>query len=194
MALRRRRCVPVNKSTIFGVILGAVIVLCLNKLYEHKEDFQQLKEYYVNKLNTLKQQTQTRIVVPVRRYDNANSLNTYQKVYDVSECRDKPLEPSFKQRGEHWVLYNYVKAEKNYKCYESVTYSTQGDYSFLDNLITIVDRWRGPISIALYAPGDDFQASLDSIAYMRNCETPMIKKYVTFHLFFDYRHLPKGVR
>lgn len=61
---------------------------------------------------------------------------------------------------------------------------------FLDNIIPLVDRWEGPISVALYAPGYDFYTTLDTIAYLRNCETPLIRKLVSFHIVFDQEHTP----
>lgn len=113
---------------------------------------------------------------------------------NVLKCKDKELRPAFKQRGDFWVLYNYVLADQQFSCAETVTYTTHGDYTFLDNLPVLVDRWRGPISVALYAPGYDFQKTLDSIAYLRTCENDLIRKFVSFHVFFAYQNLPDAVR
>lgn len=129
-----------------------------------------------------------------KQVKEASDLPTLEKVQEITRCMDVDLQPAIKQRGNFWVLYNYVLAEKTFHCYESVTYTTQSDYSFLDNLIPLVERWKGPISVALYAPGEDFHVTVDSIAYLRNCETPLIKKYVTFHIFFEAEHTPKQVR
>lgn len=102
--------------------------------------------------------------------------------------------PKTQQRGDYWVLYNYVTADKRFKCHESITYSTHADYSFMDNLVPLVERWKGPVSIAMHAPGSDFENTIDSIAYLRDCTTPLIKEYVTFHVFFSTKHVPKEVR
>lgn len=47
--------------------------------------------------------------------------------------------------------------------------------------------------MALEAPGTDFHKTLESIFYLRNCEPSKhnIRKYVTFHLFFDNKHVPR---
>lgn len=132
-------------------------------------------------------------IITTDMVEDDSDLSTLRSVADITKCKDSDLVSSIKQRGDYWVLYNYVKAEKSFHCYESITYTTQGDYSFLDNLIPLVDRWKGPISVALHAPGDDFHTTVDSIAYLRNCETPLIKKYVTFHIFFESKHTPKQV-
>uniref|UniRef100_A0A1I8PQ64 Uncharacterized protein n=1 Tax=Stomoxys calcitrans TaxID=35570 RepID=A0A1I8PQ64_STOCA len=52
----------------------------------------------------------------------------------------------------------------------------------------------GPVSLALFAPGDDFYPTLDSIQYMRHCLTisELIRDYVTFHIFFAEADLPLG--
>lgn len=52
--------------------------------------------------------------------------------------------------------------------------------------------WKAPISFALYAPGNDFYATMESIVYVRNClpESELIRDYVTFHIYIQRRHLP----
>jgi len=97
-------------------------------------------------------------------------------------------------RGDHWVLYNYIKAEKQFQCNESITYTTHGGYEFLDNLEPLLQRWQGPLSIAVYAPGTDFQKAIDSILYYRECaESTLVKDFVTFHVFFDFDHTPEQI-
>lgn len=100
------------------------------------------------------------------------------------------------QHGEYIVLYNYVKASKSFGTHESVTFTAPADYTFLDNLPTLMQRWQGPVSIALYAPGDDFEVTLKSIAYLRHCapnSIDNIRDLVTFHVFFHQQHVPYQV-
>ena len=115
------------------------------------------------------------------------------KVKSVTKCLDRPMTAKVQQRGDYWVLYNYVKAERVFKCHESITYTTHADYSFMDNLLPLLERWRGPISIALHAPGTDFKNTLDSIAYLRDCTDSLVKEYVTIHIYFSTKHVPKEV-
>merc|ERR1719295_796482 len=97
-------------------------------------------------------------------------------------------------RGDHWVLYNYIKARKQFQCNESITYTTHGGYEFLDNLEPLLKRWQGPLSIAVYAPGTDFQKAIDSILYYRECaETTTVRDFATFHIFFDFDHIPEQI-
>ncbi|XP_018321905.1 beta-1,4-glucuronyltransferase 1-like [Agrilus planipennis] len=72
-------------------------------------------------------------------------------------------------------------AERSVRCYESVTYSTQGDLNFLDNLVPLVERWKGPVSVSVYAPGTDFLLALRTIQYLRECTSPLIKEYLAFN-------------
>lgn len=121
----------------------------------------------------------------------ATEESTYQEqLIKAIPCYDRFLERKIEQHGNFWVLSNYIRASKQYRCFESITYTTHADYTFLDNLIPLVQRWNGPISIALHAPGTDFQPTLDCIAYLRNCVDPRLKKLVTFHLLFDMGHTP----
>lgn len=52
--------------------------------------------------------------------------------------------------------------------------------------------WMGPISFALYAPGHDFNATMDAIQYARLClrDSKLIRDYVTFHIYFPKSHMP----
>ena len=108
-------------------------------------------------------------------------------------CNEKSMEPRRAQRGDYWVLYNYVPMSMAVRCWESVTYTTHADYTFLDNLEPLLERWRAPISIAMHAPGTDFAATLDAIKYSRNCGSPLVSQLVTFHVFFSSKHVPKTV-
>lgn len=47
--------------------------------------------------------------------------------------------------------------------------------------------------MALYAPGTDFKPTLSSIQYLRQCGSPLIAEFVTFHLYFGSGHVPKSV-
>lgn len=108
-------------------------------------------------------------------------------------CNEKSTEPRRAQRGDYWVLYNYVPMSMAVRCWESVTYTTHADYTFLDNLEPLLERWRAPISIAMHAPGTDFPATLNAIRYSRNCGSPLVSQLVTFHVFFSSKHVPKMV-
>ncbi|KAK8400375.1 hypothetical protein O3P69_003215 [Scylla paramamosain] len=117
-----------------------------------------------------------------------------RKMYpDLRECTTRPLRPFYQQRGDYWVLENYLPAVMSFRCDESITYTTHGDYTFLDNLEPLTSRWQGPVSVAVYAPGDDFNATVNTILYLRDCWAEGIKKYVTFHLFFHVTHTPKKI-
>lgn len=45
------------------------------------------------------------------------------------------------QRGDFWVLKNYIRAEhEELRCFETLTYTTHSDFTFLDNLIPLLER------------------------------------------------------
>lgn len=123
------------------------------------------------------------------------SKNTSNNLRDILKCNDKSLKTNIEYHGQYIIFTNFVKADKQYKYEESITLSVPADYRFLDNVIPLAERWKGPISVALYAPGHDFFTSLKCIAYLRKCSTvsDLIKKDVTFHLFFEHEHIPNQV-
>ncbi|XP_050435016.1 beta-1,4-glucuronyltransferase 1 [Adelges cooleyi] len=123
----------------------------------------------------------------------AVAVTPLRPLRDLLGCSDKSNRRRIAQRGDYWVLYNYVPARRWFKCDESITYTTHADYTFLDNLEPLLDRWRGPISIALYTPGADFMPTLSAIRYLRQCRSPLVAELVTFHLYFASGHVPKSV-
>ncbi|KAF2366055.1 hypothetical protein FHG87_003195 [Trinorchestia longiramus] len=52
---------------------------------------------------------------------------------------------------------------------------------------------KGPVSISVYAPGSDFDSTISTILYLRDCWAEGIKKYVTFHLIYHTDHVPKKI-
>lgn len=127
---------------------------------------------------------ETEFIAPVAPVD---------RLRHILRCYDKDLAYRVAQKGNMWVLYNYVRAKHRFACHESITYTTHGEFTFLDNVEPVVERWKGPISMALYAPGTDFQRTLNSIRYLRKCGSSLISEYVTFHLYFDDEHLPETI-
>ncbi|XP_042887443.1 beta-1,4-glucuronyltransferase 1-like [Penaeus japonicus] len=66
-----------------------------------------------------------------------------RKMYpDLRECSTRSMRPFYQQRGDYWVLENYIPAALNFRCDESITYTTHGDYTFLDNLEPLTSRWQ----------------------------------------------------
>ena len=79
------------------------------------------------------------------------------------------------------------------RCWESITYTTHADYTFLDNLEPLLERWKGPISLAMHAPGTDYDTTVKTIRYLRECSTQPVSEYVTFHIYFPSKHMPKAI-
>ncbi|XP_018021939.2 beta-1,4-glucuronyltransferase 1 [Hyalella azteca] len=121
-------------------------------------------------------------------------LSLEKKMFpDFRGCASRPSLPIQSQHGEYWILENYIPADLSFRCDESITYTTHGDYTHLDNIETITSRWQGPVSIGLYAPGGDFNITTSSIMYLRDCRTESIRKYVTFHLIYHTDHIPEKI-
>lgn len=57
-------------------------------------------------------------------------------------------------------------------------------------------RWKAPVGMSLFAPGTDFKPTIDSIRYLRDCtgeDGELLKKFMTFHIFFHADHIPLTV-
>ncbi|KAH8319070.1 hypothetical protein KR067_006747 [Drosophila pandora] len=119
-----------------------------------------------------------------------------QNLQRFVKCRDKHYEGTKEFYFNYWVLKNYIRAEHGpLSCFSNVTYTTHADYRYLDNLVPLLERWRSPLSLALYAPGADFQPTLDSILWLRQCHpgSHLVRELTSFHFYFDVNHLPQVV-
>ncbi|KAI9585578.1 beta-1,4-glucuronyltransferase 1-like [Glossina fuscipes] len=104
------------------------------------------------------------------------------------------------QNGQYWILYNYIVAKNFYVGNDSVSLALHGEYKDLDTLGVLAQRWRGPISLALFANGDDFRRAQYTILHLIKC-TPFgneIRSFVTFHFIMHEDHIwsniPKSER
>ncbi|XP_075149563.1 beta-1,4-glucuronyltransferase 1-like [Haematobia irritans] len=122
-------------------------------------------------------------------------LETSLKLKSILGCQDRELDKmELLSQSDCWVLKNLIRGRRsiNMGCAESITLTTVGDIWYMKNLEILMTRWLGPISIALFAPGDDFVRTMDSIQYMRHClpSSELIRDYVTFHIYFPTEDLP----
>nr|XP_016932688.1 beta-1,4-glucuronyltransferase 1 [Drosophila suzukii] len=131
-------------------------------------------------------------VLGVNSLDNTTSV----KLEKFVNCEDKTYESRKAIYRDYWVLENYVMAgHGQLSCYENVTYTSHADYTYLDNVVPLLERWRSPLSLAIYAPGTDFERSLESILYLLQCHPgkDLVRELSSFHLYFDVEHLPQVV-
>lgn len=114
-------------------------------------------------------------------------------------CNNKKLIRRMYQKGQFWAVQNFAAADHGQlECHSAVTLTTIADIGNLNNLVPLVRSWRAPISVTLYAPGEDLHPTLDSIIYLRNClrnteDSNMIRELVSFHLIFDLNHVTQDV-
>uniref|UniRef100_T1JJI3 N-acetyllactosaminide beta-1,3-N-acetylglucosaminyltransferase n=1 Tax=Strigamia maritima TaxID=126957 RepID=T1JJI3_STRMM len=86
--------------------------------------------------------------------------------------------------GSYRVFFNYVPSVFKFNYTDTITYSTHATPDFLFHLEELASRWRGPISVAVYAPGSDFDLATRIIRYLHQCANESVRYYVSFHLFF----------
>ncbi|KAK5646122.1 hypothetical protein RI129_004586 [Pyrocoelia pectoralis] len=121
------------------------------------------------------------------------SISEVQSIIKNStNCRNNYSKYKVGKRNTYDILYNYVISSKRFDCEESITYVTHADYTFLDNLQPLLEKWNGPISLALHAPGTDFYKTVESIAYLRSCSS-LVSELTTFHLYFLEDHAPSEI-
>nr|XP_014086254.1 beta-1,4-glucuronyltransferase 1 [Bactrocera oleae]XP_036226933.1 beta-1,4-glucuronyltransferase 1 [Bactrocera oleae]XP_036226934.1 beta-1,4-glucuronyltransferase 1 [Bactrocera oleae]XP_036226935.1 beta-1,4-glucuronyltransferase 1 [Bactrocera oleae] len=118
-----------------------------------------------------------------------------QRLKKLLKCNDRQLRLEKLQYGNYWLLRNYIRGtiSTSVGCADTITLTTNGDYTFFDSLPFLTERWQAPISFAIFSPGYDFNATLSSIQFVRNClrESQYIRDYVTFHIYFPPTDMPE---
>lgn len=100
---------------------------------------------------------------------------------------------SVETRGRYTVYKDYIPANVPLPANgESVTLTTQGTHEFLHHSIELCDRWDGYISLAVYAPGDDFRLVLNMIYYLRQCANRCVADRIHWHLVFETIYAPRN--
>lgn len=110
----------------------------------------------------------------------------------LDTCIEKSAETRVKMRGtEYWVAYNYIKPTLTFRCNETITITSHTEIPYLHNLEPLLERWGGPVSVAVFTPGSDYRDALEAVHYYRQCtNTSLVSQYVTFHFYFPTKHLP----
>lgn len=98
-----------------------------------------------------------------------------------------------KFEGDFLVITNVFENKKT-SLEDTITMTTHGEYMFLENLLPLVLRWKAPISVSVYAPGDDFQSTIDHMVFLRFCfvNSFLIREFVQVHIYIDEFNIPSN--
>lgn len=101
---------------------------------------------------------------------------------------------SLEKHGNYQVLRDYIPGNiPSSFDMKSITLTTQGTSDFLHHAEQLCDRWDGFISLAVYAPGDDFRLAINIIYYLRQCTNRCISDRVYWHMVFDSQYAPINI-
>lgn len=77
----------------------------------------------------------------LENYEKNIELTVFEKMKSIIKCYDNNYEQERYQQGDYWILKNFVRADHGkLSCYESITMTTSGDFTFLQYLPTLVKR------------------------------------------------------
>ncbi|XP_050043979.1 uncharacterized protein [Dermacentor andersoni] len=100
------------------------------------------------------------------------------------------------ESGVDFVVHeNFVAGDDCPPAYaENVTLVTHATYGFLRHVAELCDRWQGPLSVAVFAPGTDTGRALAWIDFLRRCgRNACVRRSVTWHLVYDREHTPASL-
>ncbi|XP_058453587.1 beta-1,4-glucuronyltransferase 1-like isoform X1 [Malaya genurostris] len=123
-----------------------------------------------------------------------NQSHLMEELRFLLNCKSVDSSYRIEQHGSFWVLKNFITPVRAQpvRCYETITYTTHGDHRYLENIIPLLERWRAPISVAMYAPGIEFDIVVAKLRFLMFCHqrSDLIDEYATIHLYFDFDQLP----
>nr|XP_042907154.1 uncharacterized protein LOC107451333 [Parasteatoda tepidariorum] len=97
------------------------------------------------------------------------------------------------QRGRYTIIKNYLRAALQPDILNTMTFATAAIFPELNHLPEICSRWKGPMSVSVYAPGSDFKSALRKIINLR-LANPCIHQNVSWHVYFDLDFNPSWGR
>lgn len=118
--------------------------------------------------------------------------NSHLKKDNLKLIMPENVEPSTwipETRGKYSVLKDYILGNAPIET-KTITLTTQGGPDFLFHAEELCSRWNGPISLAVYAPGDDFRLSINIIYYLRQCANKCVANQIFWHLIYDSKFPP----
>ncbi|XP_058819198.1 beta-1,4-glucuronyltransferase 1-like [Topomyia yanbarensis] len=127
-----------------------------------------------------------------QQYVNQSQL--MEQLRSLYDCKSVDDSYRIEQRGNFWVLKNFITPDREQplRCYETITYTTHADYRFLENIVPLLERWQAPISIAVYAPGEEFDLAIEALRFHMFChrQSYLMEEYASVHLYFDFDRMP----
>lgn len=93
------------------------------------------------------------------------------------------------QKGRYVIIRNYIRAATQPDEKKTMTFTAAAIFPELGNMPEICSRWKGPMSVSVYAPGSDFKTALRKILNLRLANA-CIHQNVSWHLYFDAEFSP----
>ncbi|RWS28215.1 beta-1:4-glucuronyltransferase 1-like protein [Leptotrombidium deliense] len=91
--------------------------------------------------------------------------------------------------GEYRIINHFSRAQSlGYRNHvrKDVTLVTQSSISRLHHLITVMQRWQGLVSVAVFTLTEDISSTIEAILLLRRC-FPIIRYNASFHLISPLR-------
>ncbi|KAJ8032975.1 Beta-1,4-glucuronyltransferase 1 [Holothuria leucospilota] len=106
---------------------------------------------------------------------------------ETPEDMELKISLDVERRGEYYV-YHVLRTPPNpLPIVNSVTYATECSSHNLRHLPSLVERWNGPVSLAIITSADDFLPTIKAINSLCDCY-PAIREHVTFHVVIHEDH------
>ncbi|EDW25523.1 GL26378 [Drosophila persimilis] len=123
-------------------------------------------------------------------------FQSIQTDFEQGSSSTRPNPGYVRQHGDYWVWHNYILAGENLVANESVTLATHATYVDLQLLPTLLIRWKAPISLTIYANGDDLDKTIKGLAYINTCLhlSVLMRRFVSIHLVWHQDHMPLNFR
>ena len=186
-------CRPRNLSLISVIILALSNMLltflllqsetCAPESLPKEMEMNMMTEWSLSSLDQENRQSQSQ-QCPTQDYQPTQDDNTMRFDMRLGRWDGKRM---FKTFDSVLVGSEYSRISRTSR----VCLATQASLEKLHSLVQVAHHWIGPISVALYAAGDEeFEALQRYLVYLRRCYVP-IRERVTFSLSVPKNRTPK---
>ncbi|KAJ8032977.1 Beta-1,4-glucuronyltransferase 1 [Holothuria leucospilota] len=122
-------------------------------------------------------------------FRNSGSLDNAWQIVPSKTPDNMELNTSLdvEKRGDYYIHHVPPSFERTLPILNSVTYVTHCSPHNLRYLPSLLERWNGPVSLAIITSSGDFQAAIRAINSLYVCY-PAIALHVTFHVVIPEDH------
>ena len=127
-----------------------------------------------------------------------NALQKEKQMFNLKKKADKlyaSMRSAIKTRqvvdssGVYQIVNFIYSPDSKDDSSDTVTLVTQCSVDHIYHLVNLVERWTGPVSLAMFAPGRHLSITMEAVTLLYQC-LPPFRQNISVHLVYPLVHVP----